>query len=515
MMDKGTRAADIRINGDMVDGLFVTADVVRMVDKNGNPYWALTLADSTGSVGAKIWSRAGQLSPETLESRAFVRVRGSVNVFRDQLQVRVDSLQVLDQKAQEALNLDDFLPPSPYDGPRAFAELMAIVEREVAGTPWQRLVDAFFDEKGRKDFVNSSAARSMHHAGRGGLAVHVLEICRICLSLADLFPDLDRPTLVCGALFHDIGKLEEMHTDPFEVTYTRPGNLIGHLVLGVARLEGLCEKAGLPVELKEHLFHLILSHHGRIDYGAVKEPMSMEAVVLAEADMLSARLNTIRNLVQDVEPGTFAQGTRSSWFRGFSTKAFAGQVQQATLEQDEEPAVSSEVPLLSKHEEPAVSSESPSRSEHVESAAPSADFRVIPVVPVRTSGVLSGDEPDEGGAFKALPSDKFLQDPPPYEPGYLESLEKGDYPDWPDEYMSPQKSEAFRATTKKAPSQRRKKESDTAPAAGGDMGVRLSATTRKRSTTGTSKEPGAKEEQPALVPGSLVNNQGGHPRTAS
>ncbi len=471
-MDKGMRAADIRINGDMVDGLFVTADVMRMVDKNGNPYWALTLADSTGSVGAKIWSRAGQLSPETLESRAFVRVRGSVNVFRDQPQVRVDSLQVLDQKAREALNLDDFLPPSPYDGPKAFAELMAIVEREVAGTPWQRLVDAFFDGKGRRDFINSSAARSMHHAGRGGLAVHVLEICKICLSLADLFPDLDRPTLVCGALFHDIGKLEEMHTDPFEVTYTRPGNLLGHLVLGVARLEGLCEKVGLPAELKEHLFHLILSHHGRIDYGAVKEPMSMEAVVLAEADMLSARLNTIRNLVENVEPGTFAQGTKCSWFRGVSTKTFAGQLREAAFGRDGEPAVPADVNLPGNHEEPEKESadvSSPLEPETAEDRAP-----VIEEIPVGASGMLPDDEFSAGGAFKALPPDEFLPDAPPVEEGYLRSLETEEPGKAP---------EGWEKT--KAP---------------GESGTRASRT----------KGGG----QPSLVQGSLFNKQGGHPKTA-
>ena len=231
-MEKGIFVSDINEFTPVIEGIFVTCDVAKLNDKNGNPYWSLGLSDSTGTVQAKIWSQRGVLQPRELQSRSFVHVRGQANKFRDNLQVRIDALTVLAQAECEGLRLEDYFPPSPYDGEKGMAELMDLVMKEVAGTPWERLVQVFFgDEENRRAFVNSSAARSMHHAGRGGLVIHTLEVCRICLAMADLFPVLDRPTLVTGALFHDIGKLEEMHTDPFEVSYTIPGNLIGILSL--------------------------------------------------------------------------------------------------------------------------------------------------------------------------------------------------------------------------------------------------------------------------------------------
>lgn len=303
-MEKGIFVSDINEFTPVIEGIFVTCDVAKLNDKNGNPYWSLGLSDSTGTVQAKIWSQRGVLQPRELQSRSFVHVRGQANKFRDNLQVRIDALTVLAQAECKGLRLEDYFPPSPYDGEKGMTELMDLVMKEVAGTPWERLVQVFFgDEENRRAFVNSSAARSMHHAGRGGLVIHTLEVCRICLAMADLFPVLDRPTLVTGALFHDIGKLEEMHTDPFEVSYTIPGNLIGHIVLGVAMLGKACEKADIPAPMRDHLFHLVLSHHGRIEFGAVREPASMEAIVLASADYMDAKLNTMQGLLEDVEEG--------------------------------------------------------------------------------------------------------------------------------------------------------------------------------------------------------------------
>ena len=264
MLQKGNFIQDMVEKYQNIEGIFVTSDVNRGTDKNSNPYWSLTLNDVTGAVQAKIWAVNGALSPENLESRSFVRVRGQVNFYRDTKQLRIDALQVLTNEEKAELRLEDYAPPSPYNGEALMQELMQLVEHAVAGSPWERLVHAYFDEEAnRQAFLNASAARAVHHVGRGGLVAHTLEVCRVCQAMTELFPQLDRPALLTAALFHDIGKVREMETDIFEVSYTTQGNLIGHIVLGVAMLEPYCQQAGLPAPLQDHLFHMILSHHGQ------------------------------------------------------------------------------------------------------------------------------------------------------------------------------------------------------------------------------------------------------------
>lgn len=302
--DKGLHVRDILNRGQRVEGVFVTADVHRGTDKNGNDYWSFNLVDATGSVAAKIWTVNGVLHPAELEPRTFVRVQGTGNPFRDVMQVRVENLRTLTEAERAGLDMNDFLPPSPYDGPAAMEKLMHMVRREVADTPWEPMVDLYFGDAERSAaFAAHTAARTVHHAGRGGLAVHSLEVCRTCLAMADVYPGLDRPILAVGALFHDVGKIEEMDSDPFETSYTVPGNIVGHMVLGAMTVREYCERTNVPGPLRDHLIHLILSHHGRVEFGAVKEPATREAQVLAQADMLSARMNSMGARLAELKEG--------------------------------------------------------------------------------------------------------------------------------------------------------------------------------------------------------------------
>ncbi len=326
MTAKGLFVKDMVENGQAVQGIYVVSEAARLQDKNGRPYWAFSLNDVSGAVPAKIWSVNGRLLPEELGNRSYVEVKGRISFFREQCQVRVDALRVLSGDEVSGLDLSDFLPPSPYDGEALFTELMALVERHVAGTPWERLVETWFsDPERRKAFCQASAARSMHHVGQGGLVAHTLEVCRICEAVAGIFPQVDRPALITAALFHDLGKTREMRTDAFETVYTPEGNILGHITLGVLMLEPCCREARLPRALQEHLFHMLLSHHGRISYGAVKEPATMEAVILSSADMIDARVDTMSAVLADVPEGAVSGMVREygySLYRPVPTAAF-------------------------------------------------------------------------------------------------------------------------------------------------------------------------------------------------
>lgn len=433
-MDKGIFIAALSENA-TVDGIFVTSDVSRLSDKNGNPYWAFTLCDASGSIPAKIWSQRGVLTPRELPGRAFVHVHGQVGKFRDAMQMRVDTLTVLGEQESAQLNMDDFTPPSPYDGEACMAELMDIVHREVAGTCWERLVAAVFADEGlRRDFATASAARVIHHAGRGGLAAHSLEVCRICLAMADLFPSLDRAILATGALFHDIGKLEEMHTDPFEVTYTVPGSLIGHIVLAITMLQKACEQADIPAAQRDHLFHLILSHHGRVDYGAVKEPSTMEAMVLSTADYLDAKLNTMQGLLDKVAPGELTglarEFGRCIW-RPVPDRPGQGSA-EPTQTQASPAAAPAQQPVQAPAQQPARSARTVQPAQAVQPAPQPAQ------VPAGSTATASAPRRTERGQRTRSAARKSGQ-AAPAEPGPLpDSGVRGsemDMPVWEDDYL--------------------------------------------------------------------------------
>ena len=149
------------------------------------------------------------------------------------------------------------------------------------------------------------AAKSVHHGFVGGLLEHTLSVFKLCRRLADQYPELDRQTLLAGALFHDFGKIREF-SGGIANDYTDEGRLLGHLEICVEMLAPYLERSGLEPELQRHLKHLVLSHHGTLEFGAVRVPQTAEALVLHYADNIDAKMAQCR--------GLFAQlGEGESW----------------------------------------------------------------------------------------------------------------------------------------------------------------------------------------------------------
>ncbi len=325
MLQKGMFITDITQGNQSLNGIFRISDVQKQAKNNGEPFWSFMLNDASGSLSAKRWPVQGQLSPQELPENCYAMVRGVSNVFKNAMQVRIDSIQILSRDEEASLNTADFRPVSPYDGADCTRELLELADKETASTPWHRLIHAFFDVPANMEaFAGASAAKCIHHAGAGGLAAHTLEVCKTSLAIASGYDNIDRPALLAGALFHDIGKLQEMDTTDFETNYTAQGYLMGHLVLGVTMLAPYCRQAELPKALEEHLFHMILSHHGSIEYGAVTLPATREAMILAESDMLSAKLNSMAIVARDLAEGGIAprtsQGLKCHVFNRLSTE---------------------------------------------------------------------------------------------------------------------------------------------------------------------------------------------------
>lgn len=177
----------------------------------------------------------------------------------------------------------------------------------------------FRDEELAAAFRVCPAAKSVHHAYVGGLLEHSLGVFKLCRRLADQYAELDRQTLLAGAIFHDIGKIREF-SGGLVNDYTDEGRLIGHLELGIEMLAPFWRKAGLEEGLVRHLKHLILSHHGEPAFGAVRLPQTAEALVLHYADNIDAKMAQCRGLFAIFDAGegwTPYQATLSrALFRG-------------------------------------------------------------------------------------------------------------------------------------------------------------------------------------------------------
>lgn len=319
-MEKGIYVKDI-LPDTRVEGVFAALDPALKETRNKSPFWKLLLSDASGSIEAKIWSPlSGQVGD--VISGMLVLIDGKAGFFNDNLQVTISRFTPLSPEELAGIDISDFTPASPYDREEMFSSLRRACLEEFAHAPWRALFSSVFrDHEIKKAFMSIPAAKKMHHAYAGGLLEHSLAVFRLCRSLCDLYPDLDRQTLLAGAIFHDIGKIREF-SGGLANDYTNEGMLIGHISLGLEILEPFLAKSGLEPELKSHLKHLILSHHGLHEYGAPCLPQTPEAFILHYADNMDAKMNQFHNLFETDQESAWSpyqSGLDRKIFRAFRT----------------------------------------------------------------------------------------------------------------------------------------------------------------------------------------------------
>lgn len=318
-MKKGILIRDIMPNTE-ITGIFVIVNPLSCQSRNG-PYWRMSLTDKTGCIEGKIWA------PKSLEYASIphnepVLLRGRASLFREQPQIAIETLTFLDQNEKAEIDQNDFLATCARDPQEMMEDLKAICMEEFQHLPWRKFVlDVLNDPIIGEKFKACPAAKNIHHAWLGGLLEHTLGVARICMQLASLYPELDRQTLLAGAIFHDLGKIREFSCD-FAIDYTDEGTLEGHAYLGLEMLMPHMRKSRLEQNLIDHFKHLILSHHGTPEYGAVKIPQTMEAFILHFADNIDARITQCKQIFQNenLRPGEW-----SGWQKSLERKIYRAQ----------------------------------------------------------------------------------------------------------------------------------------------------------------------------------------------
>jgi len=280
------RIADLRPDKTFDTALLVVRKELRQGGRAGL-FLDLTLCDASGRVPARVWDNAAAVA-DTFEVGDVVRVAGMTETYRGELQLRLDHIEAL---PPEEADPSEFLPRTTKNVKEMEATLAETVKS--IGEPHLRelLIGLFRDPDFRKDFITAPGAKALHHAYIGGLLEHTVEVVELCEKVAEVFPTLDRDLLLAAAILHDVGKMRELSwTSAFD--YTDEGQLLGHLVLGERMVRERADRIeGFPEDLKLRLSHMMLSHHGTMEFGSPKVPMTAEAIALHHAEDLGAKIN--------------------------------------------------------------------------------------------------------------------------------------------------------------------------------------------------------------------------------
>lgn len=279
--------------GDAVQGFALLTKKELRQDRNGRDFLDLEIADASGSMVGKVWADSPALNGE-FEAQRFVKFKGQVKNYRDQLQVSLDACRLAtEEDRRDGFDESQLIPSTREDIGDLWARLERLMTEEVERPVLRRLGRETLAAHG-KALREHPAAKSMHHAYRGGLLEHVVSMAELAVALAGHYRELDRDLLLVGVLFHDLGKLIELGAMPAN-DYTLAGRLVGHVVIGRDLLRERCAAIeGFPADLQLLLEHMVLSHQGKKEFASPVEPMTPEALALHFIDDLDSKLNQLR-----------------------------------------------------------------------------------------------------------------------------------------------------------------------------------------------------------------------------
>jgi len=277
--------------GKLFDGFFLVLLKQHRTTKTNKPYLNLILGDKTGQLEGRVWEPGDPRIAKDFDRGDVVKARGSASRFDDRLQMKIDQLR---KAAPGEVDKSDLLPSTTCDVADLWRHLMGFVE-SFANPDLKRLLAVLLADPALAEaYREAPAAKQLHHAWLGGLLEHVVSLLTLADRVAPHYPILDRDLLLTGVLLHDIGKVRELSREiGFE--YTVEGVLLGHIQIGAALAERAMDSLpNFPPRLKILVLHMILSHHGKLEFGSPKLPMIPEALVLNFLDDLDAKMQAIQ-----------------------------------------------------------------------------------------------------------------------------------------------------------------------------------------------------------------------------
>ncbi len=352
-----------RFENQPITSFFVVSAISARDRKPSGQYLAITLADKSGQFEARMWEDFADVL-QTCSTGCYVKVQGQVSKYQGKFQITLTKMRLA---AASEIDTADFVPTTQYDIPTMAAELRSYVAA-FKNPHLRRLVFSFLDDPTLgPQFLEAPAAKRLHHAWIGGLLEHVLHLVRVCLATAPFYPEVDPDLLVTGAILHDIGKVRELSWGS-SFDYTLEGQLIGHISIaqrllqekitqldaeaaaqshlpaspqalealslfaaGKASAPQLSPSAQdppvqqFPPDLRLLIEHMILSHHGKLEFGSPKLPMTPEAMLLSALDDLEAKFQALRNEFASATAAGRSPAETTDWVRSMDRNLFNSQ----------------------------------------------------------------------------------------------------------------------------------------------------------------------------------------------
>ncbi|REB04720.1 3'-5' exoribonuclease YhaM [Sporosarcina sp. BI001-red] len=287
--------------GETVDLFLFIKQSVKGVTQQGSPFMSLVLQDKSGDLEAKLWE-TGEEQERLYPAAAIVRVGGEVHEYRGKNQLRIKSIRPA--KADEGITMSDLVPSAERSKEELMDELMQFFF-EMKNPQIQRITRHLI-KKHQEAFMMYPAATRNHHDYVSGLLDHVVSMLKLAKAVADLYPTLNKDLLYSGVILHDIGKVIEL-SGPVAAHYTVEGNLLGHISIMVTEISKAADELDVSGEEVMLLQHMVLSHHGKEEWGSPKRPMLPEAEMLHYIDNIDAKMNMLNRAMSKTEPGEFSE----------------------------------------------------------------------------------------------------------------------------------------------------------------------------------------------------------------
>lgn len=294
------------IKGDKIESFFLVKSSECKITNNStnNKYLDLTLIDSTGEINAKLWECNNGLEA-IIKENILVKVRAVVTEYRGKLQLKIDKVRCVVE--EDNVDIDDFIMAAPYKSEDMFETILDYIEK--IQNPYIKGITEKIVGKLSHKLMHYPAAKSNHHAIKGGLLYHITTMLKAAEKLMDIYTYLNKDLVYAGVILHDIAKIKEMESSELGIVskYSVEGQLLGHIIQGINLIDEAGKDIGASEEIIMLLQHMILTHHYEPEYGSPKKPMIPEAELLHHLDVIDARMYDMQKAIKDVNQGEFSE----------------------------------------------------------------------------------------------------------------------------------------------------------------------------------------------------------------
>lgn len=292
---------------DLIEGksfnnlIFMVKDCKKGVTDGEKAYLTIELQDNSGTIEGKFWNATEEII-NLVKIGSILKCTGVVNLYKGKLQVKLFSISPLEEG--DGVDYNNFLIQSPIPLEELTKKLKFYIN-SVSNHDCKLILNAIFKKYGTQ-FIEYPAAVRNHHEFYHGLIYHTVSMCDVADFLAKHYPDVNRDILITGCLLHDIGKVIEL-SGPVSTKYTDEGNLLGHLTIGMSIVKEVADELNISSEVPLLLEHMILSHHGKLEYGAAVLPSTREALLLSMIDDMDAKMMVLDKAYAKVDKGEYTE----------------------------------------------------------------------------------------------------------------------------------------------------------------------------------------------------------------